>query len=90
MIILGYPVQGIIILLVGALVISTVDNVLRPKLMGKSSQVHPLLILLSTLGGLLVFGLSGFIVGPIVMALFLVLWEIYSLEFKTQLKKFNA
>ncbi|MFZ5982596.1 MAG: AI-2E family transporter [Patescibacteria group bacterium] len=90
MLVLGYPIQGIIIILVGALVISTVDNVLRPKLMGKSSQVHPLLILLSTLGGLLVFGLSGFIVGPIVMALFLVLWEIYVLEFKTQLKKFNA
>ena len=90
MIILGYPMQGIVILLVGALVISTVDNILRPKLMGKSSQVHPLLILLSTLGGLLVFGLAGFIVGPIVMALFLVLWEIYSLEFKDQLKKFNA
>lgn len=89
MIILGYPIQGAIILLFGALVISTIDNFLRPKLMGKSSEVHPLLILLSTLGGLIIFGISGFIVGPIVMALFLVLWEVYSLEFKTQLKEFN-
>ncbi len=89
MIILGYPIKGFVILAVGALVISTIDNVLRPKLMGKSSQVHPLLILLSTFGGLLIFGISGFIVGPIVMALFLVLWEIYALEFKNQLQEFN-
>lgn len=90
MITIGHPVEGIIILLGGALVISTIDNFLRPKLMGRSSQIHPLLILLSTLGGLLVFGLSGFIIGPIIIALFLVMWEIYSLEFKKQLKKFNT
>jgi predicted PurR-regulated permease PerM len=90
MIIIGHPIEGIIILLVGALVISTIDNFLRPKLMGKSSQMHPLLILLSTLGGLITFGLAGFIIGPILMALFLVMWEIYSLEFKEQLKEFNS
>ncbi len=90
MIILGYPIKGIIILLFGALFISTIDNFIRPKLVGKDTQMHPLLILFSTLGGIALFGISGFIVGPILMSLFVALWEIYSLEFKNQLDKFNA
>lgn len=82
MILLGYPVKGIIILLVGGLVISTIDNLLRPKLVGQDTQMHPLLILFSTLGGIALFGLSGFIVGPIAVSIIVALWDIYLLEFK--------
>lgn len=89
MLALGNTVPGLIILIFGASVISTIDNILRPKLVGSKTQIHPLLILLSTLGGLAFFGISGFIIGPIVIALFVVLWEIYSLEFEKQLKQFN-
>jgi len=89
MILIGNPVGGIIILLAGALVISTVDNFIRPKLVGKDTQIHALLILFSTLGGVSFWGISGLFVGPIVMALFLVLWDIYMLEFKNQIKEFN-
>lgn len=89
MILLGNVASGIAILLVGALVISTVDNIVKPKLVGRDTQIHPLLILLSTLGGIALFGITGFIIGPIVIALFISLWEIYAIEFREQLKEFN-
>jgi predicted PurR-regulated permease PerM len=89
MLFLGHTMKGVIIILIGALIISTVDNILRPKLVGRDTQMHPLLILFSTLGGIAFFGISGFIVGPIVISLFVALWNIYSLEFKTQLEQYN-
>lgn len=89
MILLGNVASGVAILLVGALVISTVDNIVKPKLVGRDTQIHPLLILLSTLGGIALFGIAGFIIGPIVIALFISLWEIYAIEFREQLKEFN-
>lgn len=89
MILLGHTGKGLIILLVGGLLIGTVDNILRQKLIGRDAEMHPLLILLSTLGGLGLFGIAGFIIGPIIMALFLALWEIYFFEFKEQLEEFN-
>jgi predicted PurR-regulated permease PerM len=58
-----------------ALVVGSVDNVLRPRLVGRDTQMHDLLIFFSTLGGLLLFGASGFIVGPILAALFLTVWD---------------
>lgn len=90
MIILGNFTQGIVILLVGALVLSTIDNFLRPKLVGKDTEMHPLLILFSTLGGIALFGIAGFIVGPIVMSLSVALWDIYAMEFKDQLDQYNS
>lgn len=85
MLLLGNIWNGIIILAVGAAVIGTVDNILRQKLIGQDAQMHPLLILFSTLGGIALFGMAGFLIGPILMALFLALWEIYLLEFKGEI-----
>lgn len=76
--------QGLVIIGAG-LFISTIDNVVRPALVGKDAQMHPLLILFSTLGGLLMFGISGFIVGPITAALFLSLWEMYEQYYRQEL-----
>ncbi len=90
MLLSGNVVSGVEIILFGALVISTLDNFVRPKLVGQDTEMHPLLILFSTLGGITLFGLAGFIVGPIVASLFVSLWEIYYLEFKNQLKEFNS
>jgi len=81
--------QGILVLAVGIGLISTIDSIVKPKLVGKDTQLHPLLILLATLGGLALFGLTGFIVGPIIIALFVSLWDIYGIEFRGQLKKYN-
>ncbi len=73
----GYIWQGITILLFGFLVISTVDNLLRPILVGHDIQMHTLLIFLSMLGGIAVFGISGFVLGPVIASLFLASWRLF-------------
>ena len=64
------------------LVVGTIDNFMRPRVVGRDTQMPELLILLSTLGGLTLFGVLGFIIGPIVGALFVTVWEIYGEVFK--------
>jgi predicted PurR-regulated permease PerM len=64
-----------------AVVVGSIDNFLRPLLVGRDTQVHELLILLGTLGGIFMFGVVGFIVGPIIAALFTTVWEIYGVVF---------
>jgi predicted PurR-regulated permease PerM len=63
-------------------VVEGVDNVLRPRLVGKDTQLPPLLVLLSTLGGIVVFGAAGVIIGPIVASLLITIWDIYGAAFK--------
>jgi len=67
--------KGIVVLVYGVAVISMADNLLRPLLLGKDVQMHPLLIFLSTLGGISLFGVSGFVLGPIITALLITVWE---------------
>lgn len=87
MLIMGNYIQGGAILLVGFIVISTIDNILRPILVGKDLQMHPLLILFSTLGGIALFGVSGFVIGPIFAALFLSFWEMYEHYYHQELSQ---
>jgi predicted PurR-regulated permease PerM len=77
MLLSGHLWEGIAILTFGTLVISLGDNLLRPMLIGSDVELHPLLIFLSTLGGLVVLGLSGFVMGPIIASLFLAIWDMY-------------
>ncbi|MDQ5987222.1 MAG: putative transport protein [Syntrophus sp. SKADARSKE-3] len=77
MILTGHLWKGIVILVFGALVISMVDNFLRPLLLGHDVQMHPLLIFLSTLGGIMLFGISGFVLGPIVTSILFAFWKMY-------------
>lgn len=72
---------------VGAVVIGSVDNLVRPVLVGKDIKMHDLLVLLSTLGGLGLFGLAGFILGPIIAALFLAIWNIFEEVFSDELQQ---
>lgn len=83
----GHYAKGVIVVLIGMLVISTIDNLLRPLVVGKSIQMHDSMVLLSTLGGLVVFGLPGFLIGPIMAALFLSAWDIYEHMFADELKR---
>jgi predicted PurR-regulated permease PerM len=64
-----------------AFVVGSVDNFLRPGLVGKDTELPDIVILVSTLGGLVLFGPLGFIVGPIVAALFVTVWELYGAAF---------
>lgn len=78
--------EGIGLTLFCALVVGSVDNVLRPRLVGRDTKMHDLLILFSTLGGLTLFGASGFIVGPILAALFVTVWEMFGVAFRDVLE----
>ena len=84
---LGHAWEGIFVMVAGTLVIGTIDNVLRPNLVGTSSSLHPLLVFLSTLGGIALFGLSGFIIGPAMVVLLITLLDIYQAEYKEELGK---
>jgi predicted PurR-regulated permease PerM len=69
--------QGVVLGLFGIFVIGLVDTVLRPILVGKDTRMPDYLILISTLGGMAVFGLNGFVIGPMVAALFMSTWGIF-------------
>jgi predicted PurR-regulated permease PerM len=77
--------RGIALVLFCALVVGSVDNVLRPRLVGRDTQMHQLMIFFSTLGGLLLFGAMGFILGPLLAALFVTAWEMFGSAFHTAL-----
>lgn len=77
--------QGVVLTAFGVLVIGLVDNLLRPILVGKDTRMPDYLILISTLGGLAVFGLNGFVIGPLVAALFVSSWTIFT-ETKPQVQ----
>jgi predicted PurR-regulated permease PerM len=81
----GHLWQGIGILLVTVIVIVNVDNLMRPRLVGQETGMHDLMVFFSTLGGIAMFGPTGFIVGPMIAALFLSLLDIYSAEFRDHL-----
>jgi predicted PurR-regulated permease PerM len=70
--------QGVFLILYGLLVIGLVDNFLRPMLVGQATKMPDYVVLISTLGGIQTFGLHGFIAGPVVAAMFLVVWDIFS------------
>jgi predicted PurR-regulated permease PerM len=77
MMIMGHFWKGMVIIAFGILVISMVDHFLRPILIGRDVQMHSLLVFLSTLGGLSLFGFSGFVIGPIIASLLLAIWAMY-------------
>lgn len=77
---MGHIVKGIVLIVAGVLVIGLVDNVLRPLLVGRDTQMPDYLVLLATLGGLAVFGVSGFVIGPVIAAFFLAVWEMFAQE----------
>ena len=74
--------KGIGLAVFCAVVVGSIDNVVRPRLVGKDTQMPDLLILLGTMGGIMMFGVLGLILGPIVAALFVTIWEMYGVVFK--------
>ena len=76
--------KGLILLAVGIGVISMVDNLLRPTLVGKQTDMPDYLVLVSTLGGLVLFGVNGFVLGPLITAMFLTSWRLY-IEYRDEI-----
>ncbi|MEO7932174.1 MAG: AI-2E family transporter [Chthoniobacterales bacterium] len=79
----GQTLAGTLLGIWCAAVVGTIDNVLRPSLVGKDAKMPDLLIMVGTLGGLFLFGPIGFIIGPVICGLFLTAWDIYAATFKT-------
>lgn len=74
----GAVVQGVVLTLYGVAVIGLVDNVLRPLLVGKDTKMPDYVVLISTLGGMALFGLTGFVIGPAIAALFIASWDLFA------------
>jgi predicted PurR-regulated permease PerM len=70
--------RGIVLTTYGLLVIGLVDNVLRPILVGKDTKVPDYVVLISTLGGIAIFGFNGFVIGPLIAAMFITVWDIFT------------
>ncbi|MBW2030356.1 MAG: AI-2E family transporter [Deltaproteobacteria bacterium] len=78
----GHFLKAIGLALFCALVVGSLDNFLRPRLIGRDTAMHELLVLFGTLGGIFMFGIVGFLIGPVIAALFVTVWEIYGTAFK--------
>jgi predicted PurR-regulated permease PerM len=74
----GVMWKGVVLIAYGVLVIGLVDNVLRPILVGKDTRMPDYVVLISTLGGIAIFGLNGFVIGPVIAAMFMTVWDIVS------------
>jgi predicted PurR-regulated permease PerM len=69
--------QGVSLITWGVLVIGLVDNLLRPILVGKDTRIPDYVVMVSTVGGMAVFGINGFVLGPLIAAMFIAVWHIY-------------
>ncbi|MDO3723070.1 AI-2E family transporter [Marinobacter sp. chi1] len=77
----GDVVQAVVLTVFGVVVIGLADNLLRPVLVGRDTKLPDYIVLLSTLGGIVMFGVNGFVMGPLVAALFMAFWGIFIREF---------
>jgi predicted PurR-regulated permease PerM len=83
----GDVTSGIGLLIWGVTIVGLIDNLLAPKIMERKMEIHPLLILFSVLGGLSLFGVMGFVIGPLLVSLLAALLNIYQNEFKDYFDK---
>lgn len=70
--------EGVLLILYGVLVIGLVDNILRPILVGKDTKMPDYVVLVTTLGGMAIFGLNGFVIGPVIAAMFMAVWDLFA------------
>ncbi|HEX5420119.1 MAG TPA: AI-2E family transporter, partial [Gammaproteobacteria bacterium] len=83
----GHSIAAIALLAWCALVVSSVDNVVRPWLVGNDARMPDVLILLSTLGGIAMFGVTGIVIGPIIAGFFVTSWHLFSASFRQELSR---
>jgi predicted PurR-regulated permease PerM len=83
----GHWISSLFLLIWGSLIVGLADNIVKPYLIGSSTALHPLAVLVTLLGGAFVFGIKGIIFGPFVLTLTLAFLHIYSLEYESVLKR---
>jgi predicted PurR-regulated permease PerM len=81
----GNVASGVGLLLFCGVVVGSLDNVLRPILVGKDTKMHELMIFFGTLGGIMMFGIAGIFIGPLIASLFVTIWELYGIAFSDYL-----
>jgi predicted PurR-regulated permease PerM len=81
----GNLVSGIGLIIYGVVIVMNIDNFLKPKLIGGKSGMHPIVVLVGILGGITLFGFAGFIIGPIILALALLIIKFYNEDLKKEL-----
>jgi predicted PurR-regulated permease PerM len=81
LIVRGEVASGIGLAVFCGLVVGSLDNLLRPILVGKDTKMHELMIFFGTLGGIFMFGFPGIFIGPLIASLFISIWELYGVEF---------
>ena len=77
----GSVAPGVGLLVFCAVVVGSLDNLLRPILVGKDTRMHELMIFFGTLGGIMMFGIAGIFIGPLIASLFVTVWELYGVAF---------
>ena len=87
---IGATWQGVALIAWGAAVIGMSDNVLRPLLVGKDTKLPDYLVLLTTLGGMSLFGISGFVIGPTIAAVFMAVWALFRHAERRELREAAA
>lgn len=86
----GRPVAGLLILVAGAVGVAITQNVVKPKLLGDRSGLHPAMALLATIGGIAWLGLIGFLIGPVIASLFFVVWRQFGSRYRSLLALKNS
>jgi len=86
----GQITAAVGLLLWCGIVVGLADNLLRPVLVGRDTEMPDLMVMLSTIGGLMLFGIAGLVIGPLIAALFLSIWKIYGETFSDELGKVKA
>lgn len=87
--IIGDYTTGTLILVIGTGAVTINQNIIRPRLDGDKSGMHTAVALLASLGGLMWMGIIGFLAGPLLMALFIAVWNLYGVRYQTKLDEFN-
>ena len=77
----GDWISATVLIAYGVLIIGLADNILRPLLVGRDTKLPDWMVLLSTLGGIAMVGINGFVIGPLIAVLFVAFWQIFSSEF---------
>lgn len=75
---IGAWLKGLMLVLIGVLIIGLIDNLLRPPLVGKGTRMPDYVVLISTVGGISLFGINGFVIGPLIAALFIAAWSLFA------------